>query len=255
MILIFIFVPFFYWTDEAEHIPHRDTPWYQRLYNCVFGFDDSEKAQVRTLFILCIDYWYNRTKNYPHKRFHKNSRNLLVVNAVRVEYAVKGKYLIYTNFLSWYYCFLLLFIQEQAMAMNEHIAQLTTLHQEPWEKNLLNVMLVIIIITTVACYTYFSINPFSEEEVKEIQRKKLEELGYTDVLWAWDVCTAHLWGPGFACKAFIYYYYLMTMLSTFLSSITKCHGYESIPSHKRKMILNLFKDRNLFILYALTELC
>lgn len=68
------------------------------------------------------------------------------------------------------------------MAMNEHIAQLTTLHQEPWEKNLLNVMLVIIIITTVACYTYFSINPFSEEEVKEIQRKKLEELGYTDVL-------------------------------------------------------------------------
>ncbi|XP_027227877.2 sodium/mannose cotransporter SLC5A10 isoform X1 [Penaeus vannamei] len=102
--------------DEAEHIPHRDTPWYQRLYNCIFGFDDSEKAQ------------------------------------------------------------------EQAMAMNEHIAQLTTLHQEPWEKNLLNVMLVIIIITTVACYTYFSINPFTEEKVKEIQRKKLEELGYHDLL-------------------------------------------------------------------------
>lgn len=105
------------------------------------------------------------------------------MNTVRVEYTAKVKYSqIYINFMSLYYCFLLFFIQEQAMAMNEHIAQLTTLHQEPWEKNLLNVMLVIIIITTVACYTYFSINPFTEEEVKEIQRKKLEELGYHDLL-------------------------------------------------------------------------
>lgn len=133
------------------------------------------------------------------------------MNTVRVEYTAKVKYSqIYTNFMSLYYCFLLFFIQEQAMAMNEHIAQLTTLHQEPWEKNLLNVMLVIIIITTVACYTYFSINPFTEEEVKEIQRKKLEELGYHDLLWAYNVVTAHLWGHKFACKAFIYDCFLMT---------------------------------------------
>lgn len=53
---MFKFLPFFYYTDEAEHIPHRDTPWYQRLYNCIFGFDDSEKAQVRSQCLSCVDY-------------------------------------------------------------------------------------------------------------------------------------------------------------------------------------------------------
>lgn len=65
---MFKFLPFFYYTDEAEHIPHRDTPWYQRLYNCIFGFDDSEKAQVRSQCLSCVDYWYKRTKSHTHKR-------------------------------------------------------------------------------------------------------------------------------------------------------------------------------------------
>ena len=62
--------------------------------------------------------------------------------------------------------------------MNQRIAQLTNLHQESWERKLLNTMLVVIIIVTIVLFTYFSINPFSVEEVKEIQRKRLDELGY-----------------------------------------------------------------------------
>ncbi|XP_063604901.1 sodium/mannose cotransporter SLC5A10-like isoform X2 [Penaeus indicus] len=72
--------------------------------------------------------------------------------------------------------------EEQAVAMNEHLAELTNLHQETWEKRLLNSMLVSILIIAAACFVYFSINPFTEEEVHDIQQKKLEELGYYDVL-------------------------------------------------------------------------
>lgn len=66
--------------------------------------------------------------------------------------------------------------------MNEHLAELTNLHQETWEKYLLNSMLVIILLIAVACFVYFSINPYTVEEVRDIQRKKLEELGYYDVV-------------------------------------------------------------------------
>lgn len=72
--------------------------------------------------------------------------------------------------------------QKQIVAMNEHIAQLTNLHQEPWETYLLNIMLIVIIIVSLVLYTYFSINPFTVEEVHDIQQKKLHELGYFDVL-------------------------------------------------------------------------
>lgn len=70
----------------------------------------------------------------------------------------------------------------QAQAMNEHIAQLRTLHQEKWERYLLNTMLVIIIVVAIVMYTVFSINPFTEEEVLKIQRAKLHELGYDNIL-------------------------------------------------------------------------
>ncbi|KAG0721960.1 Sodium/myo-inositol cotransporter [Chionoecetes opilio] len=72
--------------------------------------------------------------------------------------------------------------QQQNLAMNEHIAQLGHLHQEKWENNLLNVMLVVILMVMVSLYTYFSINPYTEEEVFAIQRAKLHELGYDDIL-------------------------------------------------------------------------
>lgn len=72
--------------------------------------------------------------------------------------------------------------EEQAVAMNEHLAELTNLHQETWEKYLLNSMLVVILVAAVALFVYFSISPFTEEEVRDIQRRKLEELGYYDVL-------------------------------------------------------------------------
>ncbi|XP_071537324.1 sodium/glucose cotransporter 4-like [Panulirus ornatus] len=72
--------------------------------------------------------------------------------------------------------------QKQAQAMNEHIAQLTNLHQEPWERYLLNIMLIVIIIISLVLYTFFSINPFTIEEVHSIQQKKLHELGYYGVL-------------------------------------------------------------------------
>ncbi|XP_068221656.1 sodium/myo-inositol cotransporter-like isoform X2 [Palaemon carinicauda] len=97
--------------DDPKIFRHQ-LPWYRQAYNCICGFDDSEKAQ------------------------------------------------------------------EENNAMNEHIAQLTNLHQEPWESRLLNTMLIIIIIITLVLYTYFSINPFTKEEVYDIQRKRLEELGY-----------------------------------------------------------------------------
>ncbi|XP_045592204.1 sodium/mannose cotransporter SLC5A10 [Procambarus clarkii] len=71
--------------------------------------------------------------------------------------------------------------QQQEVAMNEHIAQLTNLHQENWENYLLNIMLVAIIILTLVFYTYFSINPFTTEEIYEIQRNKLHELGYDNI--------------------------------------------------------------------------
>ncbi|XP_064103539.1 sodium/mannose cotransporter SLC5A10-like isoform X3 [Macrobrachium nipponense] len=72
--------------------------------------------------------------------------------------------------------------QEENKAMNEHVAQLTNLHQETWECRLLNTMLFIIIIITIVLYTYFSINPFTKEEVYKIQRERLEELGYSGIL-------------------------------------------------------------------------
>ncbi|XP_063843627.1 sodium/mannose cotransporter SLC5A10-like isoform X1 [Scylla paramamosain] len=72
--------------------------------------------------------------------------------------------------------------QQQIMAMNEHIAQLTNLHQKKWENYLLNFMLVVILLVMMGLYTYFSINPFTQEEVRDIQRAKLHELGYNNIL-------------------------------------------------------------------------
>lgn len=66
--------------------------------------------------------------------------------------------------------------------MNEHIAQLSNLHQEKWENYLLNFMLVLILLVMAVLYIYFSINPFTQEEVYAIQRTKLQELGYGDLL-------------------------------------------------------------------------
>ena len=66
--------------------------------------------------------------------------------------------------------------------MNQHIAELTHLQQLKWEKIVLNTMLIIVIAVTIALFTFFSMNPFTKEEVYEIQRKKLEELGYDNIL-------------------------------------------------------------------------
>lgn len=66
--------------------------------------------------------------------------------------------------------------------MNEHLAAVTTLHQSQRVKYFLNTMLVLIITTAVALFTYFSINPFTEQEVYDIQRQKLRELGYEDMI-------------------------------------------------------------------------
>lgn len=66
--------------------------------------------------------------------------------------------------------------------MNEHLAAVTTLHQPRRMKYFLNTMLVLIITTAVALFTYFSINPFTEKEVYDIQRQKLSEMGYVDLI-------------------------------------------------------------------------
>ncbi|KAK4311170.1 hypothetical protein Pmani_017312 [Petrolisthes manimaculis] len=72
--------------------------------------------------------------------------------------------------------------QEQVVAMNEHLAAVTTLHQSRRVKCFLNILLVIILTTAVALFTFFSINPFTEQEVYDIQRQKLKELGYEDLI-------------------------------------------------------------------------
>ncbi|MPC42544.1 Sodium/glucose cotransporter 4 [Portunus trituberculatus] len=66
--------------------------------------------------------------------------------------------------------------QQQIVEMNEHIAQLTNLQQEKWENYLLNIMLVVILLVMMGLYIYFSINPFTQEQVHDIQREKLHKL-------------------------------------------------------------------------------
>ncbi|CAL4069028.1 unnamed protein product, partial [Meganyctiphanes norvegica] len=100
---------------DLKHISH-DQPWYKRIYNCMCGYDNSEKAQ------------------------------------------------------------------EQAEAMKEHIANLTNLEQTKCEKVILNTMLIIIISVAIIAFVVLSINPFTIEEVYEIQRTKLEELGLFGLL-------------------------------------------------------------------------
>ena len=67
-------------------------------------------------------------------------------------------------------------------AQEHHLQALQTLHQEPWEKTLLNGLLAAIIALALVCYVAFSINPFSADQVKEIQQSKLVELGFNFTL-------------------------------------------------------------------------
>ncbi|KAK4311168.1 hypothetical protein Pmani_017311 [Petrolisthes manimaculis] len=96
---------------ETPHISSASMHYCHKIYNCIFGFDDSEKAQ------------------------------------------------------------------QDAAAMQYHISQLKTLHQAVWERRLLNVMLVFIILVTLAAYVFFSINPFTEEEVSTLPEYTKKRFG------------------------------------------------------------------------------
>lgn len=56
------------------------------------------------------------------------------------------------------------------------MGRVTTLHQEDWETKILNSMLVIIVLLAIVLYTHYSINPFSEEEIAQMQGEKLREI-------------------------------------------------------------------------------
>ncbi|XP_064103538.1 sodium/mannose cotransporter SLC5A10-like isoform X2 [Macrobrachium nipponense] len=72
--------------------------------------------------------------------------------------------------------------KEQVNAMNAHLVEITNLHQKHWEKIVLNTILVSILILAGVLFTFFSINPFTEEEVHQLQQDKLRELGYANIL-------------------------------------------------------------------------
>ncbi|KAK8741292.1 hypothetical protein OTU49_002601, partial [Cherax quadricarinatus] len=132
---------------------------------------------IRTTFFTR----YDRTERHDDLELKEKARNELLLDQPQDTVAPDNLHYMtpwYLRFFNW----LLGFdnsekAQQQAIAMNEHITQLTNLHQERWESYLLNFMLVIILILTLVLYTFFSINPFTTEEVYEIQREKLHQLG------------------------------------------------------------------------------
>ncbi|XP_076036387.1 sodium/glucose cotransporter 4-like [Oratosquilla oratoria] len=72
--------------------------------------------------------------------------------------------------------------KQQAEAMNEHIVQLTNLEQGQFSKRILNSLLVLIVLIAIILYVIFTINPFTLEEIRDMQRTRLEELGYPGLL-------------------------------------------------------------------------
>ncbi|KAK7077022.1 Sodium/myo-inositol cotransporter [Halocaridina rubra] len=71
--------------------------------------------------------------------------------------------------------------QGEAAVMNKHLRELSNLHQEKWEQYILNMMLFCIIVVALFLFIYFSINPFTKEEVQELQNNKLAALGYHNI--------------------------------------------------------------------------
>ncbi|KAF2368769.1 Sodium/solute symporter [Trinorchestia longiramus] len=65
-------------------------------------------------------------------------------------------------------------------ATSEPSVLLRNLHQEPWETRLLNTLLGVMCVLCVSLYTVFSINPFTMEEVYDLQFQRLQELGYVN---------------------------------------------------------------------------
>uniref|UniRef100_A0A2P2HZC4 Sodium/myo-inositol cotransporter-like n=2 Tax=Hirondellea gigas TaxID=1518452 RepID=A0A2P2HZC4_9CRUS len=71
--------------------------------------------------------------------------------------------------------------QLQEAAKRHEDKLLSTLHQEPWENRLLNSLLVVICVLCLVLYVVFSINPFTEEQVKQLQAERLLEMGLANV--------------------------------------------------------------------------
>ena len=59
--------------------------------------------------------------------------------------------------------------------MAEHLQQLSTLQQSPLQRGVLYTNLVIILGLAVFLYVYFSINPFSPEQLARFREKALNK--------------------------------------------------------------------------------
>lgn len=59
--------------------------------------------------------------------------------------------------------------KEQQKQLEKHLDEIAHLEQSTWEKAILNANLVLILIGAVALYSYFSINPFSPEDLSRIR--------------------------------------------------------------------------------------
>lgn len=62
------------------------------------------------------------------------------------------------------------------MEHDSEVRLLASLHQEKWEKVLLNSLLGVMFVLCLALGIYFSINPFTNDEIKLLQENRLREM-------------------------------------------------------------------------------
>ena len=61
--------------------------------------------------------------------------------------------------------------RQNQQEVNRHLNEVAALEQKTWEKFLLYSNLVVILAGGIALYVYFSISPFTSEEIAEISRQ------------------------------------------------------------------------------------
>ena len=60
--------------------------------------------------------------------------------------------------------------------MQDHLLDIKSLRQEPWEKMLLNANLIVILAVALFLYIYYSIDPISDAEYERVLNETLQLL-------------------------------------------------------------------------------
>lgn len=55
------------------------------------------------------------------------------------------------------------------LEMEMHVAQTSSLKQSPWEKKVLRTNLIIIVLSAIGLYAFFSVNPFTTQEIDHLR--------------------------------------------------------------------------------------